>query len=511
MGRSKYEEPRTSATEQKQTFTDVEDVYKYIGRFGLSQVLYVNLLSVLNTSAAFNFLSGVFLLVSPEWECVEGTTCTRDSDICELKEMEWMFVNMDATMIGYFGLQCRKSYATLASSLFFIPGTVVGLAASGYASDRFGRKKTVLISLILTLLISIGQAVTSNFVLFLVFRSLLGMTCAGYQGVYNTYRNEFFDNTTRSVSAFIGTVYKNIGLLLLPLISYLFPWWRALHITNCVLVTLCFVVVFVPETPQWLIKNSTLDETSKVLVRMSLLNRKPIEASQVQIETDKVINIQNGSGNVLVIFRDKFHLLLTLSFFYQWFITSLMFYGFYFGLESISGSVYANFAIMEILEIPFNILTSVLMNVAGRKKSFLLSLTVIIVCSIMTFIPLNFTDSWNLKRVATIVASKWGTSSCFLIIYLYTNEVMPTSIRSTGLHLCSISGRIGSFIAPFVVDASIKLASYVQNTIFIAISLIGIVLILMVPETKNVAFKATEFANKNDEKEDVDNLSLQGV
>ena len=43
--------------------------------------------------------------------------------------------------------------------------------------------------------------------------------------------------------------------------------------------------------------------------------------------------------------------MVTLALFYQWFLVSLMFYGFYYALEGISGSVTVNFLIMAVLEV----------------------------------------------------------------------------------------------------------------------------------------------------------------
>ena len=71
----------------------------------------------------------LFQLVTPEWECKDGKTCTED--LCDMDRENWRWLNRDRTMVSYFELQCDSSYAILASSLFFVPGTVVGLAASG--------------------------------------------------------------------------------------------------------------------------------------------------------------------------------------------------------------------------------------------------------------------------------------------------------------------------------------------------------------------------------------------
>ena len=72
----------------------------------------------------------LFQLVVPEWQCITGKVCKED--LCEMPRENWDWVHKDRTMISYFELQCESNFAILASSLFFVPGTVVGLAASGW-------------------------------------------------------------------------------------------------------------------------------------------------------------------------------------------------------------------------------------------------------------------------------------------------------------------------------------------------------------------------------------------
>ena len=47
---------------------------------------------------------------------------------------------------------------------------------------------------------------------------------------------------------------------------------------------------------------------------------------------------------------------------------------------------------------------------------------------------------------------KLGISGSFSIIYLYSGELFPTVVRTTGVGAGSMHARIGGLLAPFVAD-----------------------------------------------------------
>jgi MFS transporter, OCT family, solute carrier family 22 (organic cation transporter), member 4/5 len=46
---------------------------------------------------------------------------------------------------------------------------------------------------------------------------------------------------------------------------------------------------------------------------------------------------------------------------------------------------------------------------------------------------------------------KFCASMSYAIIYLFSSELFPTSIRNTGMGCCSMVARIGSMTAPFII------------------------------------------------------------
>ena len=67
--------------------------------------------------------------------------------------------------------------------------------------------------------------------------------------------------------------------------------------------------------------------------------------------------------------------------------------------------------------------TAVMMDKIGRRKTLFANLVLVMVCCGLSLLKVNFGNDWTIKRVASIVGSKWGVAAMFMIIYLYTNEV----------------------------------------------------------------------------------------
>ena len=55
-----------------------------------------------------------------------------------------------------------------------------------------------------------------------------------------------------------------------------------------------------------------------------------------------------------------------------------------------------------------------------------------------------------LLRTVLAMFGKLFSTSSFTLVYFYTAELYPTTIRSTGVGVCSLMARIGGFSAPFI-------------------------------------------------------------
>ena len=72
------------------------------------------------------------------------------------------------------------------------------------------------------------------------------------------------------------------------------------------------------------------------------------------------------------------------------------------------------------------------------------------------------------------------------VAYLWAFELYPTVVRSQGMTICQITGRIGSAAAPFIATNLSAFNKSLPFIVFGASSLVSLLLSLLLPETNNV-------------------------
>merc|ERR1719354_954406 len=96
---------------------------------------------------------------------------------------------------------------------------------------------------------------------------------------------------------------------------------------------------------------------------------------------------------------------------------------------------------------------------------------------------------WNFGRRITQdkpgYVWKFFASSSFALVYMYTAELLPTTIRSSGVGVCSLMARIGGISAPQIALSLPKTSAGPGSPFYVmgACSVAGGLLALLLPET----------------------------
>lgn len=173
----------------------------------------------------------------------------------------------------------------------------------------------------------------------------------------------------------------------------------------------------------------------------------------------------------------------TLIFAFIWAVNSFVYYGIVLNVGDFGAkNLFFAFTYAGMTELPSIAFTIICMKILPRKTTnvFLFS-SIFVLCVLQ--VPLKYYDLKKLQQITMMLAKLFNTCSFTCILYQCI-ELFPTSIRQTAYSTCSLAGRFGSILAPFIKHLSQKTSNLVPPVIYATLSLMEIILITKIPETK---------------------------
>jgi SP family arabinose:H+ symporter-like MFS transporter len=198
--------------------------------------------------------------------------------ICAIATMGGLMFGFDIAIISgavpyiqsYFGWSELELGWGVSSLLV---GAVIGAFGSGAVTDRFGRKRVLIIVALFFALSCVLTALASSPVLFISARLFGGLAVGAASVLSPMYVAEVSPARNRGTLVAIYQLTIVIGILCSYTINYLLHDvdnnWRWMFATGTVPSVLFFLgLFFIPESPRWLYKAGKRDESLKVLVRI---------------------------------------------------------------------------------------------------------------------------------------------------------------------------------------------------------------------------------------------------
>ncbi|XP_028396515.1 solute carrier family 22 member 15-like [Dendronephthya gigantea] len=261
--------------------------------------------------------------------------------------------------------------------------------------------------------------------------------------------------------------------------AYLFRDWRQMTVVVS-LPGVLYVMLFaksIPESPRWLLAKDRISEAEVILTKIARRNGTTFDKKLIQTEPRELKSRSKNYG-ILTLLTHKCLRLKMVILMFVWLINSMVYYGLSFNSKNMEGDRYLNFFLSGLVEIPSYLLAVPMIDRLGRQKSLFLTVTLgSIGCLVCAFGPAYF-------ATATANVGKFGISSSFGILYVYSAELIPTAVRNFAMGTCSMTARIGGILAPFIVTLAIvdkKLPMLLFAGTGIFAGLIG----LFLPETLN--------------------------
>ncbi|MFC0522901.1 sugar porter family MFS transporter [Pontibacillus salicampi] len=178
-------------------------------------------------------------------------------------------------------------------------GAIVGAGMSGYVSDRFGRRRVVFVIALIYLIGSLILAFAPNAAILITGRIILGLAVGGSTAIVPVYLSEMAPTNSRGALASLNQLMITIGIVLAYLVNYAFSpiegWRWMVGLAAVPAIVLMIGVLFMPESPRWLLKHNRENEARKIMA----LTRKQEEIEDEIEQMNKMENEQESTWEVL--------------------------------------------------------------------------------------------------------------------------------------------------------------------------------------------------------------------
>lgn len=192
--------------------------------------------------------------------------------------------------------------------------------------------------------------------------------------------------------------------------------------------------------------------------------------------------VESNEYSIFSIFTKRSIRAVTLVMMVSFVASGVGYFGLSMNVRNLGGSVYWNFAMSGLVEIPSYILAAPLLEALGRRRTnFLLTLSGGISCLIcMRLQQIKYENTTLVNGVALM--GKFCISAANALIYIYAAELFPTVVRNMAIGMFAVSIRMGAIMAPFIVLLG-NTNKALPMQIFSLITLIAAFLGLKLPET----------------------------
>jgi len=384
--------------------------------------------------------------------------------------------------------------STFESSLV-VSAAFVGMLAGawfwGAVADRIGRRRGFAITIGVFAVFGLLSAVAPNLWWLCAFRVLAGFGLGGAVPLDFSLFAEYLPTRNRGRWLVILESFWAVGTVVAAALAWLLVptvGWRWLLATSALAGALVFWVrLRVPESPRYLAATGRVDEAHAIL-RMVARENGLDERAVPPIERPAAV-----SDRIAV--RRLFEPLLrrtTVMLWTTWFFIALAYYGLFSWLPRILAdrgldvvSTYAYTLVLAVAQIPGYFTAAALVERWGRKRVFVVFLTVSAVC---TFVYGAAEHSTVLLVAA--VAMSFFTLGAWASLYAYTPELLPTAMRTTGMGAASGMARVAGVLAPLLGALLLPISLGLTLTAFaVAFALAALSVALLGPETRDIALE----------------------
>ena len=420
----------------------------------------------------------------------------------------------------YFGIISpgMKGWGTSSALI----GCVFGALLCFAYSDKFGRKRFLILSGLLFALAAIGTALANNFAVYNIFRIVGGFGIGIALNLSPMYISEMSPPDMRGKFVSVNQLMVMIGILAaqtanwrISLMDTEMPanataeiirqsWngqigWRWMFGLQFIPAAIFFVMmILMPESVRWLVKNGQNEKAHKILSRIGGKDYADNEVNEIKktISQDEVhrVNFRN------LLEPRLFRVLLLgifLAFIQQW---SGMNVVFYYAADIFRAAGYdilqmmGQIVIIGSVMVISAILTIIIVEKVGRKSLMLFGTGGLALIYILEGYFFHV-DKLGLSIVILTLASVAIYSMTLApILWVLLSEIFPNRIRGAAMSIAATSHWVFNFALTFTFPVIKESIGWTMNFwLYAAICLTGFIIIsFKLPETRGKSLEQIE-------------------
>ncbi len=380
----------------------------------------------------------------------------------------WAADAMQVLSIGFaapslaatFGLSIPQ--AIQAGTAFFL-GMLLGAWGFGRLADRIGRRRVLILTVLIDAVFGLASVFAHDFTLLLVLRLLTGVGVGGTLPVDYAMMAEFLPPRRRGRWLVALEGFWAVGTIAVALAAWAAShWagdqaWRWLFAATALPALIGFWLRFwLPESPHYLLHRGEVQEARAVLDRIAHTNgQSPATAPLVAAASPRA-RLRDLLGPGL---RQRTLLILT-----AWLLVSTAYYGVFIWLPGrlvtqgygfVRG--YGFLVLLALAQVPGYLLAAIGIETIGRRRTLVAFLcTSAAGCLLFALAEQPAWIATALLAMSFALLGTWGG------LYAYTPELYPTALRATGMGVAGAMARVGGLLAPsaiaLIIGASFQLA-----------------------------------------------------
>lgn len=352
-------------------------------------------------------------------------------------------------------------------------GCLVGALLAGMFSDRYGRKKMLIIAAVLFVWSGVGTGAANQFNWFIIYRILGGFAIGIASNLSPVYIAEISPAAMRGRFVSINQLTVVIGILMAQVVNMLIAepvepgttseviresWngqmgWRWMFWAECVPAILFFGLAFlIPESPRWLATKNRKESSMSILRKIGGEDYARSEYNEIRSTMESG---DRGSG-LKELFSPKLRNVLliglVLAVFQQWCGINVIFN---YAQEIFSAAGYGvsdvllNIVVTGITNVIFTIVAMFMVDRWGRRSLLLFGGIGLTVIYLLMGTAYFFEVSGFAMLLIVVLAIACYAMSLAPVMWVVISEIYPNRVRGAGMAFATFGLWSASFILTY--------------------------------------------------------------